>query len=104
MSGNAGDFWGLEGYPLEGPEDRMKTIEREKFGRLTNLAKVESVELEPGEWSTYEIRAQGTTVTLSINGKQVNRAQRCPVVQGTICLTVEGDPIEFRNIRIDEPP
>ena len=59
-----------------------------------------SVVRKPGEWKRYEITAVGGTVTLKINGEEVNRATGCDVVAGPICLTAEGDEIQFRNVRI----
>lgn len=99
-AGEAGDFWGLDGYVLRGPSDRMKVVESEQFGRLTNLKKTAAVERAPGEWNTYEIVAKGGVVTLRINGELVNETTRCDVVAGKICLTAEGNEIHFRNVRI----
>lgn len=99
-AGSAGDFWGLDGYGLSGPAERMRTIEHEQFGKLTNLKKTENLEKPPGEWNTYEIIAEGGTVTLIINGQQVNRATECDLNPGRICLTCEGDEIHFRNVEI----
>ena len=97
-TGNAGDFWGLDGYGLSGPAERMRTTEHEKFGKLTNLKKTENLEKPPGEWNTYKIIAEGDTVTLIINGQQVNKATGCDLNPGRICLTSEGDEIHFRNV------
>lgn len=99
-AGDAGDFWGLDGYALSGSAERMRTSEHEQFGKLTNLKKTEDMENPPGEWNTYEIIAQGGTVTLIINGQQVNKAARCDLNPGRICLTSEGDEIHFRNVEI----
>ncbi len=99
-TGGAGDFWGLDGYNLSGPAERMQTVEHEKFGKLTNLKKTENLEKPPGEWNTYEIIAEGDTVTLIINGQQVNKATECDFNPGRICLTCEGDEIHFRNVEI----
>jgi len=99
-TGNAGDFWGLDGYNLSGPAERMKTAEHEQFGKLTNLKKTENLENPPGEWNSYEIIAEGDTVTLIINGQQVNQATECDLNPGRICLTSEGDEIHFRNVEI----
>ena len=96
----AGDFWGLDGYRLTGPEGRFKQLESEQFGRLTNVKRAEDAENPPGTWNRYEIIADGPVVTIKINGRQVNRATRCDVVPGKICLTAEGDEIHFRNVRI----
>ncbi len=95
---DAGDFWGLAGYGLNGPAERMQSVEHEKFGKLTNLKKTANVEKPPGEWNSYEIIALGDTVTLVINGKEVNRATGCDPEPGRICLTSEGDEIHFRNV------
>jgi hypothetical protein len=99
-AGDAGDFWGLDGYQLDGPAERKKTIEHDQFGTLTNLQKTEAAEKPAGEWNQYEIRAEGDTVTLTINGKEVNRATGCETAPGVICLTAEGNEIHFRNVRI----
>lgn len=97
---DAGAFWGLDGYALTGPAERSKSLDSEQFGKLTNLAKVKDAEKPVGEWNRYEIRVQGDTVTLKVNGQVVNRATGCDVAPGGICLTSEGDEIHFRNVRL----
>ena len=99
-AGDAGDFWGLDGYRLDGPKDRLKSLEHEQFGVLTNLKKTDSVERKAGDWNQYEIVARGGTVTLKINGRVVNKTTDCDVLPGKICLTSEGSEIHFRNVRI----
>ena len=101
-SGNAGDFWGLAGYKLSGPTERMRTIDHEKFGKLTNLKKIKALEKPPGQWNTYEIIAKGTTVTLIINNEIVNKATGCDLNPGRICLTSEGNEIHFRNVVVKD--
>ncbi len=98
--GSAGDFWGLGGYRLSGPADRSKSVDHPQLGRLTNLKKTANVEKPAGEWNSYEIIADGDTVTLKINGKTVNRATGCETEPGKIVLTAEGDEIHFRNVRL----
>ncbi len=95
---DAGDFWGLAGYELSGPVERMRSVDHEKFGKLTNLKKTADWEKPAGEWNSYEIIAEGDTVTLLINGEQVNMASGCDTGAGRICLTSEGDEIHFRNV------
>lgn len=102
-AGQAGDFWGLAGYELSGPAERTQSIDNEKFGRLTNVKKAKALEKPPGQWNTYEIIAQGDTVTLAINGEQVNKATGCALDSGKICLTSEGSEIHFRNIEVAAP-
>lgn len=99
-AGDAGDFWGLDGFRLAGPAERMKVIPESPFGKLTNVKKTAAMEKPAGEWNRYEIVAQGDTVVLSINGVEVNRATGCEVVAGKICLTAEGDPYDFRNVEL----
>jgi hypothetical protein len=99
-AGAAGDFWGLGGYRLTGPSERLKQVNNQRFGTLTNLQKTEDAENAVGQWNRYEIRAIGDKVTLKINGRLVNQAAGCDVVAGKICLTAEGDEIHFRNVRV----
>ncbi|MCX7426167.1 MAG: DUF1080 domain-containing protein [Planctomycetia bacterium] len=98
--GDAGDFWGLAGYSLDGPAERLKKLEHPQFGALVNLKKVKAAEKPPGEWNHYKIIADGPTVTLVLNGEEVNRATHCEETPGKILLTAEGDEIHFRNVRI----
>lgn len=101
-AGDAGDFWGLAGFALSGPPGRMKTLQHRALGRLINVKKTGGSENEPGRWNTYEVVARGGTVTIRLNGEEVNRAAGCETTAGPICLTAEGSPIAFRNIRITE--
>lgn len=99
-AGDAGDFWGLDGYALTGPKARMKTLDSQQFGKLTHLKKTKACERKPGLWNHYEIIARDGEVTLKINGQTVNKTASCDVVPGKICLTSEGDEIHFRNVKI----
>ncbi len=99
-AGDAGDFWGLDGYELAGPADRTRTIDHDTFGNLTNLKKTQAVEKPPGQWNTYKIIAEGDTVTLVINGTEVNKATGCTPRSGKICLTSEGNEIHFRRVKV----
>lgn len=98
--GDAGDFWGLAGYELSGDAERRRTLVHDTFGQLTHLKKAQAQENPPGQWNHYEIVAHGETVTLFINGEQVNQALGCDVEPGKICLTSEGTEIHFRNLSI----
>ena len=99
-AGDAGDFWSLDGYGLSGPAERFKTLVHPRFGKLANLKKTEPVERPAGQWNQYEIRVAGDTVTLVVNGRQVNRATGCDVLPGKICLTSEGTQIDYRNVSL----
>jgi hypothetical protein len=98
---DAGDFWGLGGYALSGPAERLKQLAHPVFGQLTNLKKTEMAERPVGQWNQYEIRAERDSVTLIVNGRQVNRATGCEPPPGRICLTAEGSQIFFRNVELE---
>jgi len=100
---DAGDFWGLAGYSLDGPAARKTELDHPEFGHLTNLKRTMDAEKPVGQWNRYRIVAEGEVVTLYINGKQVNRATGCDVVAGPVLLTAEGSEIHFRNINIQKP-
>lgn len=99
-AGQAGDFWGLGGFPLQGPAPRMKSFDSAQLGKLTNLRKAKGLEKKHGEWNHYEIIVRGDTVTLNINGKPANKATGCAPAAGRICLTAEGDEYHFRNVKL----
>jgi hypothetical protein len=99
-AGDAGDFWGLDEYELSGPADRTRSLDHEKFGTLTNVKKTRDLEKPVGQWNTYEIIADGDTVTLIINGTKANKVTGCTNNKGNICLTSEGSEIHFRNVEL----
>jgi hypothetical protein len=57
---------------------------------------------QAGQWNTYDITCQDSTITLSVNGVPTTRWQQLQVLKGYIGLEAEGFPIRFRNIRIRE--
>ncbi len=99
-AGDVGDFWGLNGYPLRGQEDRMRTLDHPQFGRLTHVKKFVDAERPAGQWNQYCIKVQGDKATLELNGRVVNEASGCLIAPGRICLTAEGDEIHFRNVKL----
>ena len=99
-AGDAGDFWGLDGYTLSGPTDRMKALSHPQFGSLINVKKLEAAGEALGPVEPLRDPAQGEIVTLRINGREANAATGCSPRSGRICLTSEGDPYEFRNVRL----
>jgi len=99
-AGNEGDFVGLVGYELSGPSERSSSLNHDVFGKLTFVKKAKASAKPPGQWNDYEITAKGGTVTLRLNGQQVNQATDCDVTAGPILLTSEGNPIQFRNIEL----
>jgi len=90
-SGNAGDFWNIGDFAMTTDPARTK-------GR--NTKKTHAAERPIGEWNEYEIIVNGPTITLFVNGEQVNEATGVEVVPGHICLQSEGAEIHFKNIRL----
>ncbi len=90
-SGNAGDFWNIEKFP-------MKTDPARLNGR--NTRKTHFAERPIGEWNEYEIIVDGSSVVLMVNGEKVNEAWDVWETPGKICLQSEGAEIHFRNIRL----
>jgi hypothetical protein len=56
-----------------------------------------SREKPAGEWNSYDITVRGGTITLAVNGEEVNRVTDAAPNAGMIGLQTEGTPIEFRN-------
>jgi hypothetical protein len=99
-AGGAGDFWALDGYAVSGASERTKSLDHDQFGKLTNIRKTEAAEKPAGQWNSYKIIAEGSTVTLIVNDRLVNKGTRSHKTGGRICITSEGTPICFRNIRL----
>jgi len=53
-----------------------------------------------GEWNSYEVRAQGDKVTLTVNGAVVSEVSGIALRHGYIGLEAEGYEITFRNIKL----
>ena len=58
-----------------------------------------------GQWNSGTIKCQGNTLTVEINGHEVNSGTAPAGVRGKICLRNQKSRVEFRNLRIktDQP-
>lgn len=92
-SGNAGDFWNIDEFPMKADPQRTQ-------GR--NTKKTHGAERPVGEWNEYEIVVDGGQVTLKVNGEVLNEAREAWETPGKIGLQSEGAEIQFRNIRLVE--
>ncbi len=92
-SGNAGDIWIIDGYPVTVDPSRTE-------GRRTRRSR-DGAELPLGQWNQASIRVADGVLTVSINGTEVNRATGLNTDLGKIALQSEGAHVEFRNIRIN---
>lgn len=94
QSGSAGDFWLIDGAPLDTPTERVDPkTPRHRLRTKTNEKPI-------GEWNEYEIVCDKGTVTLKVNGEVLNQGTSAEVVAGKIGLQSEGTEIHFRNIRL----
>lgn len=98
----AGDLYGFFGANIEGASERSKVIESPKIGTFKAVSHMKDAEKSAGEWNLYEVKVQGDTVELKINGELVNRASGIDIVAGPIGLQSEGSEIHFRNIELTE--
>jgi hypothetical protein len=95
---NAGDFWDI-GTETDMPGEDARRSSR----RVANLT--DDSEKPLGEWNHMRIRCQNDTVTVWVNGDEVNACTNLrnaktgePLTSGAICLQSEGTPIEYRNV------
>ena len=98
--GSVGDFWAFDGFKISGDPQKTTKKTSDQWGKLTGIAKTADNENPPGEWNIYEIVADGGTVTLIVNGKQVNQAADCEITPGKIGLQSEGGEIHFRKVEL----
>jgi 3-keto-disaccharide hydrolase len=57
-----------------------------------------------GEWNTFEVRAEGGTLALWVNGAEVNRWTGIGILKGRLGFEGEGYGITFRNIKLKKLP
>jgi hypothetical protein len=60
-----------------------------------------SNEKPAGEWNTFDITCQGSTIEFKLNGLLQNTATNCSVTKGGIGFQAEGSKIQYRNILIE---
>jgi hypothetical protein len=100
-SGRAGD---LSSYVDARSQEEI--VSRNPTGYSTGRLPMQgpSAEKPAGEWNTLEAIAEGDTVTIWVNGTQVNRMTGLVPSAGMIALQSEGAPIDFRNITLTPLP
>jgi hypothetical protein len=97
-SGNAGDFWLIDGAAAKVEEARRNQE------HATNVKAMAKAERPPGEWNRYEITAIDGRIVLVINGELMNVGRDCTPSEGFIALQSEGSPIEFRKVELTPIP
>lgn len=104
-AGSAGDVWGFYGFKLKGDPARAREVKgNQQLGDFSGVGLIEANEKPPGQWNRYDITLQGGRLTVLVNGKKVNEAHDCELLEGPIGLQSEGGEIHFRNLRLTELP
>jgi hypothetical protein len=93
--GSAGDFVLMNGAGLtvDGTDRRNPN---QQFVSIKK--KNPSTERPAGQWNSYDIDCQGSSIRCFVNGVLQNEGTNASPASGWICLQSEGGPIEFRNI------
>jgi hypothetical protein len=98
-SGDAGELYAFWGLSLSGAPERMhQTPDHELLGDLTGVRK--GNENPPGEWNRYEIRFDGPSLVVHVNGEKLNEATGADVLAGQIGFQSEGGEIHFRKVEL----
>ncbi|MSR47987.1 MAG: DUF1080 domain-containing protein [Planctomycetes bacterium] len=98
MSGQAGDFWLIDGATAKVDDARRNP------DATINVKALAKAEHKPGDWNRYQITCIDGTVVLVINGELMNIGRECTPNEGFICLQSEGSPIEFRKVELTPIP
>ena len=73
-----------------------------RTGGVVHFAAPTSVINTGGRWNTYEIRAEGTRLTVRLNGTQTVDMNDSTYASGPIALQYGAGVVKFRNVRIRE--
>ena len=111
-------YEGLEIQILDDTAEKYASLRPEQYhGSVYNLVPAERGHLKPvGEWNRQEIRAQGSRITVTLNGHKIVDADLSQITDeakrekhpglrarsGHIGFLGHGSPVEFKNIRIKE--
>jgi len=100
MHDHQGDFYFWNGATVkDGTELKDKKtgkVRGYKIGRPGD-----SVEKPVGEWNTFTTICDGNTVTILVNGKEVNKATGTNLSEGFIGLQVEGGAFEVKRCTLE---
>jgi hypothetical protein len=77
------------------------TDEQNPTGSIVGRAKAKPPKPEAGKWRALDVTARGTRITVRLDGRQVAALKHFGPIHGPVGLRfVEGNPVEFRNIRL----
>jgi len=99
MHKNQGDFYFWNGATLQGGTE----LKDKKSGKVRGyrLGKQADAENPAGEWNTFTTVCDKDTVTILVNGKEVNKATGANLSEGFIGLQVEGGAFEVKRCTLE---
>ena len=99
MHDRQGDFYFWNGATLTGGTE----LKDKKTGKTRGyrLGKQADAEKPAGEWNTFTTVCDGNTVTILVNGKEVNKATGTNLSEGFIGLQVEGGAFEVKRCTLE---
>jgi hypothetical protein len=71
-----------------------------RTGAIVDVAKPASVVMTGGKWNTIDITAQGTKLTVLVNGMKMVDVNDSKHGKGNIALQYGAGTVKFRNVRI----
>lgn len=71
-----------------------------RTGGIVDVAKPMRVIDTGGKWNTYEIRAQGPRLIVTLNGVRTVDVEHTKYARGTIALQYGAGTVKFRNVQI----
>ena len=69
-------------------------------GAIVNVAKVATPIKAGGKWNTYEIRAQGSHLTVTLNGMKTADVQDMKHARGPFALQYGAGVVKFRSVQV----
>jgi hypothetical protein len=69
-------------------------------GAIVNVAKVATPIKAGGKWNTYEIRAQGSHLMVTLNGMKTADAQDTKHARGPFALQYGAGVVKFRSVQV----
>ena len=86
-----GDFWIWSGAKVNEPLKSRNGV----------IMKIPSAEKAVGEWNTYQVVAKDDTVTIIVNGTEMNKVTGANIKSGQVALQSEGAALEVRKVTIE---
>src|SRR3954454_16002436 len=69
-------------------------------GAIVDVAKVSPMPRAGGKWNTYDITAQGTHLTVTLNGVRTVDVNDSRLASGPFALQYDAGTVKFRNVSI----